>query len=365
MSTPTEISNYSNSSTSKGSERSNNNCNTKGRKGYRNNSKCSHSNSNNRNSNNNHGITQKQKGATKDLGHHVFDCTSRKSIEACNETLKQIAIYVGKEYGKNADAIKYVVENLEDPDLNPVEDISVTDQKNSLMMFHWQEKVKQYMDREEGLESGKKKLYTLIWGQCTKLMKNELEATSNYQSMNMKQDPIALIKAIKGITYSFRDQKYLPGSLWHAYKNLFNTVQHEDEDLNDFYKRFQNAVKVLENFGGNIKNMTNLYKIEETYNKLDTDEKSEIININMANEKTKEMFLGYGILANCDKKKYGRLVEDLENEYTFGDNKYPKMQQKAYEYAMNYKKYKPKVNNNNSGNRVRDGLAFTMTGKGG
>jgi hypothetical protein len=111
--------------------------------------------------------------------------------------------------------------------------------------------------------------------------------------------------------------------------------------------------------------MTDLYKIEEMYNKLDTDEKSEIININMAKEKTKEMFLGYGILANCDKKKYGRLVEDLENEYTFGDNKYPKMQQKAYEYAMNYKKYKPKVDNNNSGNRVRDGLAFAMTGKDG
>ena len=49
------------------------------------------------------------------------------------------------------------------------------------------------------------------------------------------------------------------------------------------------------------------------------------------------MFLGYGVLANCDKKKYGNLVEDLENRYTFGNNKYPKTQQKAYEYAMNYK----------------------------
>ena len=50
--------------------------------------------------------------------------------------------------------------------------------------------------------------------------------------------------------------------------------------------------------------------------------------------------MGYGVLANCDKKKYGHLVEDLENGYTFVENKYPKTQQKAYEYAMNYKKYK-------------------------
>ena len=51
------------------------------------------------------------------------------------------------------------------------------------------------MDREEDLESGKKKLYTLIWGQCTKLMKNELKAMSNYEDMNVKQDPIAFNKS--------------------------------------------------------------------------------------------------------------------------------------------------------------------------
>ena len=86
--------------------------------------------------------------------------------------LKQITIYVGKEYGNNAAAIKYIVEHLKDPDLNPVEDISAVDQKNRLEMFQWQEKLKQYMDHEEGLESGKKRFLTLIWGQCMKLMKN-------------------------------------------------------------------------------------------------------------------------------------------------------------------------------------------------
>ena len=134
-------------------------------------------------------------------------------------------------------------------------------------------------------------------------MKNELKAMSNYEDMNMQQDPIALIKAIKGVTYSFWDQKYLPGSLWHAYKNLFNTVQCEDEDLQEFYERFQNTVEVLENYGNNIKNMTDLYKIEEKYSKLDTDQKSEIANIDKAKEGVREMFLGYGVLPNCAKMK--------------------------------------------------------------
>ena len=65
---------------------------------------------------------------------------------------------------------------------------------------------------------------------------------------------------------------------------------------------------------------------------------------------------------NCDKKKYGNLVEDLENTFTFGDNKYPETQQKSYEYAMNYKKFKPKTQQNSS---RRDGLAFATAGRGG
>ena len=91
--------------------------------------------------------------------------------------------------------------------------------------------------------------------------------------------------------------------MWHAYKNLFNTVQHEDEDLKDFYERFQNTVEVLENYGGDIKNMTNLYKIKENYSKLDMDQKSKVANINKAKGGVREMFLGYGVLANCDKKE--------------------------------------------------------------
>ena len=61
-------------------------------------------------------------------------------------------------------------------------------------------------------------------------------------------------------------------------------------------------------------------------------------------------------------KKYGNLVEDLDNAFTFGDNKYPETQQKSYEYAMNYKKFKPKVKQQNN---QRDGLAFTTTNQGG
>ena len=63
------------------------------------------SNRNSRSYNNNTSNNDKVKGTCEELGYNVFDCTSRKQMESCNETLKAIAIYVGKgtEYGKQLD----------------------------------------------------------------------------------------------------------------------------------------------------------------------------------------------------------------------------------------------------------------------
>ncbi len=191
------------------------------------------SNNNNNRSNNNR-RANKEKGATEAIKDYVFDCSSRKDIEACNETLEKIAIYVGKEY-KNGDLFKYIVENLEDPQIKAPEKLTDEQKQDDFETYKWKKLMDKYIDKLDILETGKHKLYSLIWGQCTGQMQTELMACDDYKEFKDNGDPIALIKAIKGITYNFRDQKYLPGSLWKAYKNLFNTVQCKDEDLKKYY----------------------------------------------------------------------------------------------------------------------------------
>ena len=175
-----------------------------------------------------------------------------------------------------------------------------------------------------------------------------------------------LIKNIKGVTHNFRDQKYSIGSMWHAYKQVFQCIQKEDEDIKTFFERFKNHVEVIENNGGELGMETKLLKYDETYKNMTTREQQNINNIEEAKKRNRERFLAYGLLANCDKKRFGNLTEDLENSYTFGDNKYPTTQQKAYDYLMNYKKYKPKNrnnnnnSNNNNANENREGVSFAQ-----
>ncbi len=173
--------------------------------------------------------------------------------------------------------------------------------------------MKRFLDKEEGLERGKKKLYTLVWGQCSEIMKNELEARKDYAIMTSDQDPILLLKILKSITYNFCNQKYLPASMWQTTKALYNTMQGEDEDLKSFYDRFRNQVTVIENYGGSIGKDKCLYENGEIFKNLSEAEQKKRENIEEAQERAREKFLDYGLIANCDKKRYGNVGEDLDN----------------------------------------------------
>ena len=98
-------------------------------------------------------------------------------------------------------------------------------------------------------------------------------------------------------------------------------------------------------YGNQMKNIW-LYLIQK---------RKKEINKKLAKERVKDIFLAYGILANTDKRRFGDLAKDLDNSFTLGVDKYPAMMQQAYDYALNYKKYKPKPK---PSNLQHDGLAF-------
>ena len=95
--------------------------------------------------------------------------------------MKAIAIHVGsgKDYGKESSNIKYVIEHLRDPVIPVPATLSKTEEKDKTKWFVYTEAYKRYMDRKENLEFGKRKLYSLLWGQCTQMMKNEFQATTD------------------------------------------------------------------------------------------------------------------------------------------------------------------------------------------
>ena len=58
---------------------------------------------------------------------------------------------------------------------------------------------------------------------------------------------------------------------------------------------------------------------------LDEDERATI------NAAAREIYLSCAFIVASDPKRYGRLVEELENDYTKGNNNYPTNMVKAYQ----------------------------------
>ena len=56
-----------------------------------------------------------------------------------------------------------------------------------------------------------------------------------------------------------------------------------------------------------------------------------------ARNEAKERYIRYVFVYSADRTRYGRLIEDLENSYTQGDNKYPKMLMRAFNLLIYWK----------------------------
>ena len=55
----------------------------------------------------------------------------------------------------------------------------------------------------------------------------------------------------------------------------------------------------------------------------------------------REEYLAISFLMKSDKKRYGSLLVDVENEYTRGIDSYPKTLSKAYDMLVNYRSAQP------------------------
>ncbi len=66
----------------------------------------------------------------------------------------------------------------------------------------------EYVKQKSYLIDNIKRLYSLVWGQCTEVMRQRLEGLNDFSTMNNERDGLGLLKAIRDIVYN-----YVPYSL--------------------------------------------------------------------------------------------------------------------------------------------------------
>ena len=169
----------------------------------------------------------KFEGKVEALKGFYYDCSDSKQSDMFVKTTKEIAGYVGRTYKMGGDT-RIAIETQEVPKFAIPADIAEDAPKGEVRL--WEKKLDHISKREDQLEHNIRQVYALVWGQCTDILQQKIEAEDGFASMSAENDGLLLLKTIKNITYRFQSQKYAPHSLFEAKKRFYTAIPRTNHD---------------------------------------------------------------------------------------------------------------------------------------
>jgi hypothetical protein len=184
--------------------------------------------------------------------------------------------------------------------------------------------VDDFVKRRTILNENIKTANSLIWGQCSDIMRQKVESSAEFETISHTGNATDLLKVIKNLAYIYEIQKYVPLAVYESKRLFYLCQQLRNQSIQSYFDHFQNQVAVISHIGGPIGNdpilLTKVGKRAETATELENDQKA------------KDMFL-----AVADRSWFGKLLEDLENDFLQGHDGYPKTLSDEYSLLTNWK----------------------------
>ena len=264
------------------------------------------------------------KGNTADMNGNVFQCfNENENKNQFNKTVEALGEYIAKNM-KHAGDMMPLTKRLVLPAIAMPEDLDLNE-TSRLKIALWDSKVKAYQTKVDQLESNLKATYAVIWGQCSEAMKAKLKSLPDFSARDAASDCIWILKEIKGIMLRFEGQRYIFLSLYDAHHAYYHYRQGPDTSLSKYLEDFQGLIDVLEHYGGSIGHDDGLVS---TISGGSTGQ-------NLKASRNKAVALAF--LRQADRKRYGALWADLENQFSRGNDQYPIDLTAAYSMLINYK----------------------------
>jgi hypothetical protein len=166
------------------------------------------------------------KGAKKFLGGNtnlqgkIFEISAKDAVHQFADMVKAIADYVGQEYTHGGD-IRFMIENMED--YNFVRPADPAANVNAYEKESWKKQLDLFWKRRGIYIDNKMKLYSLIWGQSSKMTQSKLETHMTFNRCKNEYDSLGLLKIIREFVFKSDDRQYkykAEDQAKRAYNNL-------------------------------------------------------------------------------------------------------------------------------------------------
>ena len=187
-------------------------------------------------------------------------------------------------------------------------------------------------------------------------MQVRMELLDNYMELSQSKDCIRLLREIKASVFEFETQAYIYDSMLKASSAIYNIKQGERESVNEYRKRFREQFEMLEHYRGSFGKDEGL--VLEEYRRAGIETKSDTIDCNSGihkqmEEKAKQRTERMVVLKNADTRRFGVLLVDLENNFSWRVDQYPKDMTEEYNLLVKHKS-PPDNNNKSRRNRIRE-----------
>ena len=256
------------------------------------------------------------------LKDHVYSLSvAGKQADRYTKTTKAIAEYVGRVYSHEMKQL--VLNGTESVPVEP--DYPEGDTPSDRDKSVWSKRYDHFLREETKYNDHKAKVFTIVYGQCEKAMKNQIESQAAFASVESNMNVAGLLRLIKDVAFDSNDKKYPPMQAAWALKRLVTARQHEKEDLVDYYKRFQGLMEMVERAYGDLAPAV-LAEKDQAY-------KRDAEGVTMA-ERNK--MLAYMFLDGADKTMFGYLVKNMGNDYALGNDTYPEDVESALQVLLLY-----------------------------
>jgi len=126
----------------------------------------------------------------------------------------------------------------------------------------------------------------------------------------------------------------------------------------EYFERVQNVVDVIESLGGSL--VDDMHLKDELPEREPRNGYTEE-QLAAVRKRIQDKTVAYGILVRADRSRFGKLIEEIENDFLKGNNDYPVTPTEAYNLLVNYRSYSN--NKRTVGQGGLDHVAFLSEGK--
>ena len=222
-------------------------------------------------------------------------------------------------------------------------------------MMIWKMEAGMVLTRRQLLETNLTSAYALIQGQCSDAVLEKVRGQANYATIHRDRDPVALLGLIRGVMFQYDSRKHRAVAIIELTSNMVSQTRHMSDS--EYLEKFRTRMSVIDSAGGTI-NMHHGLVTDALASQGLTRATASAAEMITSNAAARNRWEAVCFLLRSDQHRYGKLIQELANDYNKGRDCYPESLTEAYELML----HDDRGHDNRPRTHGDSGVAFNAVG---